>query len=68
MISEKKFPKSLDMSLDEALARYLQTDLKEIEDEFEKTKREEEETKQYVEKCRESIRKGARQAPKRFSL
>jgi hypothetical protein len=58
----------LDMSFDEALKRVAQTDPKELADAFAETERENEEAKKYVEERRESIRKGARRAPKRFRL
>jgi len=56
------------MAFDEALARFLQTDKKELEDAVDQARREEAEAERYVEERRESIRKGARRAPKRFRL
>jgi hypothetical protein len=56
------------MALDEALARLLQTDKKELEDAFDQACHDEVEAKRYAEERRESIRKGARRAPKKFRL
>jgi hypothetical protein len=54
------------MAFNEALARLLQTDKKELEDAFEKARQDESEAKRYAEERQESIRKGARRAPKRI--
>jgi hypothetical protein len=56
------------MAFDEALARLLQTDKKELEDAFEKARQDEAEAKRYAQERQESIRKGGRRAPKRFRL
>ena len=64
----KKKRKLFGMAFDEALARLLQTDKKELEDTVDQVRREEAEAERYVEERRESIRKGARRAPKRFRL
>ena len=56
------------MAFDEALARLVQTKPEEISDFFDQVKKDEEEAGRYVEERRESIRKGARRASKRFRL
>lgn len=67
MTARKKKP-SLDMPFEEALARFISTDPKELEDEIAKVKADAEETERYVEERRQSIKRGARRAPKRFRL
>ncbi len=69
MTSRKDRPDILiGMSFDEALKRLAQTNPKEIQESIAQTIHDEEEAKRYVEERRESIRKGARRAPKRFRL
>ena len=53
---------------DEAIARLLQTDPKEIADLAEEVKRKDEKVSCYVEERRQSIRKGARRSKKRFGI
>jgi hypothetical protein len=65
--AKKRKPVS-EMGFNEALARFVHADPKEVEDEIEKLKREEREAAEYVEERRESIRRGTRRAPKRFRL
>lgn len=69
MSERKKKPSALsDLAFDEALARLIQTDPKELADTLDKIKREDREVKEYVEERRQSIRRGARRAKKRFRL
>lgn len=56
------------LGFDEALRRLAQTDPKELRDSIAQALHDEEETREYVEERRESIRKGARRAGKRFRL
>ena len=58
----------LDMSFDEALRRYGQTDPKELADMIEEANRAGEDAEKFIEERIESIRRGARRAPKRFRL
>jgi hypothetical protein len=53
---------------DKALRRLAQTDPKELKDAFAEAQRESDEVKRYVEERKESIRKGASRAAKRFRL
>ena len=57
-----------DLSFQEALGRFLNTDPKELEEEIERVKRKQEAAEQYVEERKKSIRKGARRANKKFRL
>ena len=59
---------SLGIPFEEALARFVQTDPKDLADTYERIKREEEETNRYVEERERSIRSGARRTNKRFRL
>jgi hypothetical protein len=61
-------PTELDMLFGEALARFIQTDPRELTKEIEKANKEAEETERYAAERRDSIRRGARRAPKRFRL
>jgi len=55
-----KEPKALaGMTLDEALARLLQTNPKELEDMYDETRRSEEQAKRFIEEREQSIRRGA---------
>ncbi|WP_224543117.1 hypothetical protein [Mesorhizobium sp. CA16] len=54
------------MPFGKALERLFRVDPKEIESEIEKTKRKEGENERYVEERHESIRRGARRAPRKF--
>jgi hypothetical protein len=64
---KRKEPKSLaGMSMDEALARLLQTNPKELEDMYEQTRKAEAEAARFIEERGHSIEQGARRAPKRF--
>jgi hypothetical protein len=63
---KRKPPASLDMPFEEAVARLLQTDPREIADAHERLKRAQEDTKKYVEERRDSIRQGARRSPARW--
>ena len=65
---KKKPPATLNMSFDEALVRFVQTDPKELADLHDKVQREGEETERYVNDRERSIRRGARRATKRFRL
>ena len=67
MSERKRKPRLSDMSFDEALARFIQTDPKEVADEIDEIKRRDREVSEYVDERRKSIRKGARRANKRFS-
>ena len=61
----------MDMSnlgFDEALARLIQTDPKEIEDAADSVKRDDKEVREYVQERRESIAKGARRTSHRFRI
>jgi predicted CopG family antitoxin len=58
----------LDMSFDEALRRYVQTDPKELADMIEEAKRKGEEVERFIEERVDSIQRAARRAPKRFRL
>lgn len=64
----KKRSDKIESELDEVLARLLQTDKKELEDEIAKTKREADEAGKYVEERSDSIRRGARRTKHRFRL
>jgi hypothetical protein len=69
MSERKRKPRLSDMSFDEALARFIQTDPKEVADEIDKIKRRDREVEEYVEERRRSVRHGARRGPKkRFRL
>jgi len=57
-----------DLGFDEALARLIQTDKKELMDAKERVDKEVNEVGKYVEERRESIQKGARRTGKRFRL
>ena len=61
MKERKRPPKSLVTQLDEALARFIQIDPKEVADKIEKMRREREDerTDRSVEQRQESIRQGA---------
>jgi hypothetical protein len=64
----RKAPTLSDMSFDQALARFIQTDPREVADEIDEIKRRDREVMDYVEERRRSIRQGARRAKKRFRL
>ncbi len=57
-----------DMPFEEALARLLQTDPDELADSVREMREKEKEVERYIEERRDSIRRGARRAPKRFRL
>lgn len=57
-----------DLSFDEALARLIRTDNKELADAKDRIDSEDEGVRQYVEERRESIRSGARRSRDRFRL
>jgi hypothetical protein len=57
-----------DLGFDEALARFIQTDNKELADAKDRIDKDEEEVRQYVKERRESIGKGARRTGSRFRL
>lgn len=60
---------SIGMMLDEALQkRLLQTKFNGLQDSITQTVHDEEGAREYVEERKDSIRKGARRAPKRFRL
>ena len=61
-------PFPTDMTFEEAVARLIQTDPKEIADARKRVRAAQEDTKKYVEERKESIRRGARRAKSRFSL
>src|SRR5580704_13022180 len=61
-------PALADMAFDEALARFIQTDPREVADEIDEIKRRDREVTEYVDERRRSIRQGARRAKKRFRL
>ncbi len=56
------------MGFDEALARFIETDREEVEDAMKGVERDDREVREYVEERRDSIRRGARRAGKRFRL
>jgi hypothetical protein len=56
------------MPFGEALARFIQTAPKELEDAHDETRRAEKEAERFIEERKESIAKGARRAPRRFRL
>ena len=56
------------LGFDEALARFIQTDKKELADVSDQITEEDEGVKAYVEERRESIRRGARRTNHRFRL
>lgn len=58
----------IETEFDEVVARLLQTDKKELEDEIAKTKREADEVGKYVEERSDSIKRGARRTKHRFRL
>ena len=71
MTNHKKLagpPPFPDMPFEEALARLLQTDPAELADSVKETREKEKEVERYIEERRDSIRRGARRAPKRFRL
>jgi hypothetical protein len=63
---KRKSAASLAMPFDEAVARFLQTDPKEVADAHQRLKQAQEDTKRYVEERRESIQRGARRSTARF--
>lgn len=65
---KKTRPDKIETELDEVVARLLQTDKKELEDEITRSKRESDEAEKYVEERRDSIQRGARRAKHRFRL
>jgi hypothetical protein len=68
-MTERKRKRPSDMPFDEALARLIQTESKDVADEIEEIKRHDREVEEYVEERRRSIRQGARRGPKkRFRL
>lgn len=58
----------IETEFDEVVARLLQTDNKELEDEIAKTKREADEAGKYVEERSDSIKRGARRTKHRFRI
>ncbi|MGB6538435.1 MAG: hypothetical protein WBF58_21025 [Xanthobacteraceae bacterium] len=69
MSERKRTPTALsDLAFDEALARFIQTDPKELADSLEEIKRRDREVEEYVNERRASIKQGARRAKKRFRL
>ena len=67
--TRKAHPPALaDMAFDEALARFIQTDPREVAAEIEEIKRRDREVSEYVDERRRSIRQGARRAKKRFRI
>jgi hypothetical protein len=69
-MTKKRKPNALlhDLGLDEALARFIQTDKREVEDVIDRVIREEQAVSDYVEERRDSIRKGARRTGTRFRI
>jgi hypothetical protein len=65
---KRKPPPTLSIPFEEALARFVQTDPKEIADTYDQVRRDEEELDKHVAERERSIRAGARRAPKRFRL
>jgi hypothetical protein len=61
-------PTPSDLSFDQALANFIQTDPRELADEIEQIKRQDREVSDYVEQRRGSIRQGARRAKERFRI
>jgi len=59
---------TFDMPFSEALERLIQTNPAELRDHLEKIRKEREDVDKYVKEREESIRKGARRAPKKFRL
>jgi hypothetical protein len=57
---KKKAARPLSMPFGEALARFVQTNPKELEDAYDETRRAEAEAKQFIEERERSIRQGAR--------
>jgi hypothetical protein len=57
-----------DIPFEEALARLIQTDPKELADSAQEARKKEEEVERYAAEREASIRKGARRAGKRFRL
>lgn len=57
-----------DLGFDEALARFIQTDNKELADAKDRIEKDDEEARQYVKERRDSIEKGARRTGSRFRL
>ena len=68
LMAKRKKLFHLDMSFEEALRRYVQTDPKELADMIEEAKRAGENVEKFIEERIGSIRRGARRAPKRFRL
>src|SRR5438128_2264906 len=64
----RKPPLALEMDFEEALARLIQTDPKELTELIEEARREGKEVEEYVRERTRSIRRGARRATKRFRL
>ena len=61
-------PLVLNIGFEEALARLVQTDPKEMADTYEQVRRDEEEVEKYVAEREQSIGRGVRRAAKRFRL
>ena len=57
-----------DWPFDEAMARLLQTDPKEIADAHQRVREGQEQVTKYAEERRDSIRSGVRRAPNRFRI
>jgi hypothetical protein len=68
MTKRDKEPTDLEMDFGEALRRFIQTDPKELADLAEEAQRKGENVERYVQERIDSIRRGARRAPKRFRL
>ncbi|WP_157081285.1 hypothetical protein [Novosphingobium naphthalenivorans] len=70
-MTKKKDKPSVDLSnfdFDEASARSIHIDSKEIESASESVKRDDDEAREYVKERRDSIERGARRSRKRFRL
>jgi hypothetical protein len=69
-MTKKRKPNALlnDMGFDEALARFMQTEKREVDGVIERVIREEQAVTDYVEERRESIRRGARRTGSRFRI
>jgi hypothetical protein len=65
---KRKLPTTLDMTRDEAVARFIQTDKKELGDSFPEMSHQDQEVEKYFEERRESIKRGATRARNRFRL
>jgi hypothetical protein len=65
---KKKSSDPIESEFDESLARFIQTDPKELADALEQVRQKQEEVRQNVEKRRDSIERGARRSKKRFRL